>query len=100
MIKGSKKDILQDKDFLHLSSQKNSLSLVLTVIELVVYYGFIILVAYKKDYLAQKFSGVITVGIPIAVGTILISWVLTGIYIYWANNKYDAMVEDVKKKLI
>ena len=40
-----------------------------------------------------------TIGIPIAVGTILGSWVLTGIYIFWANTKYDKMVKDLKDKI-
>jgi uncharacterized membrane protein (DUF485 family) len=40
-----------------------------------------------------------TIGIPIAVGTIIGSWVLTGIYIWWANKKYDVLVNKVKEKV-
>jgi uncharacterized membrane protein (DUF485 family) len=101
MTKQSKTEILNDADFKALSSQKNTISLILTVLELVLYFGFIALIAYNKPFLAQKLSegGAATVGIPIAVGTIVLSWVLTGIYIWWANKKYDVMVKKVKEKI-
>lgn len=101
MTKQSKTEILNDADFKALSSQKNTISIILTVLELVLYFGFIALIAYNKPFLAQKLSegGAATVGIPIAVGTIVLSWVLTGIYIWWANTKYDVMVKKVKEKI-
>ena len=95
-----KEDLLNDPDFKSLVSQKNTISWILTVLELVLYFGFIALIAFNKPFLAQKLNAATktTVGIPIAVGTILGSWVLTGIYIYWANTKYDTMVKKLKAK--
>jgi uncharacterized membrane protein (DUF485 family) len=98
-VKHSTQEILEDSDFKSLSAQKNSISIILTILELVLYFGFIALIAFNKPYLSQKFSGAITIGIPIAVGTIFFSWVLTGIYIFWANNKYDVLVKKVKEKI-
>ena len=92
-------EILNDEDFRSLSSQKNTISVILTILELVLYFGFIALIAFNKPFLASKVSGAISIGIPIAVGTIFLSWVLTGIYIYWANNKYDVLVKKVKEKI-
>src|SRR5512143_3235868 len=99
--KMSTQEILDDKDFQSLSSQKNTISIILTILELVLYFGFIALIAYNKPYLAQKMSadGAATIGIPIAVGTILGSWVCTGIYIWWANVKYDELVKKVIEKV-
>ena len=101
MAKLKKEDILNDPDFLQLSSQKDTISIILTILELVLYFGFIGLIAYNKPFLAQKMSedGAATIGIPIAVGTILGSWVFTGIYIWWANTKYDEMVKRVIEKV-
>ena len=101
MAKKSKEDILNDPEFKALVSKKNTISWILTVIELVIYFGFIYWVALDKPFLAQKLTAgkATTIGIPIAVGTILLSWVLTGIYIYWANTKYDAMVKNLKDKI-
>jgi uncharacterized membrane protein (DUF485 family) len=101
-IKGGKKtaqDILNDDDFKSLSSQKTTISIILTILELVLYFGFIGLIAFNKPFLASKISGAISIGIPIAVATIILSWVLTGIYIRWANAKYDVLVKKVKEKV-
>lgn len=95
----STQEILQDEDFKSLSSQKNTISIILTILELVLYFGFIALIAFNKPFLSQKLSDAITVGIPIAVGTIILSWILTGIYIRWANSKYDVLVKKVKEKI-
>ncbi|HUI44900.1 MAG TPA: DUF485 domain-containing protein [Nitrospirota bacterium] len=101
MAKVKKEDILNDPDFQKLSGQKDTISLILTILELVLYFGFIALIAYDKPFLAQKMSegGSATIGIPIAVGTIVLSWIFTGIYIWWANAKYDAMVKRITEKM-
>jgi uncharacterized membrane protein (DUF485 family) len=94
-----KPNIINDADFKLLSGQKNTVSLVLAMLELILYFGFVALIAFNKSFLSAKLSGAITVGIPIAVGTILLSWVLTGVYILWANNKYDVLVKKVRDKV-
>ena len=101
MSKTTKADLLNDEDFKSLVSQKNVISWILTVLELVLYFGFIALIAFNKPFLAEKLTAgkATTIGIPIAVGTILLSWVFTGIYIFWANTKYDKMVKDLKDKI-
>ncbi|HYA26507.1 MAG TPA: DUF485 domain-containing protein [Thermodesulfovibrionales bacterium] len=94
-------EILEDEDFKSLSSQKNTISIILTILELVLYFGFISLIAFNKPFLAQKLNpgGATTIGIPIAVGTIILSWVFTAIYIFWANNKYDTLVKKIKDRI-
>jgi len=97
----TKHDLLNDEEFKSLVSRKNRISWILTVLELVLYFGFIALIAFNKPFLAGKLAAgkATTIGIPIAVGTILLSWVLTGIYIFWANTRYDAMVKKLKEKV-
>jgi len=99
--KKSALELLEDDDFKELSNKKNVISLILTLMELTLYFGFIALIAFNKPFLATKLSpgSATTIGIPIAVCTILFSWVFTGIYIYWANNKYDTLVKKVKDKI-
>lgn len=96
-----KEDVLSDPEFKKLVSQKNTISWILTVVELVLYFGFIGLIAFNKPFLATVMTEgkAMTIGIPIAVGTIVLSWVLTGIYIFWANSKYDGMVKNVKDRI-
>jgi uncharacterized membrane protein (DUF485 family) len=101
MSKLKHEDILHDADFKDLSSQKFTISIILTILELALYFGFIGLIAFNKPFLAQKLSAGVatTIGIPIAVGTIIGSWVLTGIYIWWANTKYDVLDKKVRDKV-
>ncbi len=99
--KKSAHEILEDEDFKSLHGQKNTVSLTLTILELVLYFGFISLIAFNKPFLSQKLSegSATTIGIPIAVGTIVLSWVFTAIYIFWANSKYDTLVKKIKEKI-
>jgi uncharacterized membrane protein (DUF485 family) len=100
MAKKSVHEILADPDFKELYGKRMKIAWTLTVLELALYFGFIWLVSYDKPFLAQKMSGsVTTIGIPIAVGTIFLSWVFTGIYVQWANTTYDGLVKKVKDKI-
>lgn len=94
-----KEKILNSSEFKSLVRSKNAISLILTVAELVVYFGFVLLIAYNKDFLSQKIYGPVTVGIPVGIGVIVISWILTGIYVAWSNKKYDQKVSEIKEKL-
>ena len=102
IIRKSAHEILEDEDFKSLHSQKNTISVILTILELVLYFGFIALIAFNKPFLAQRMSpdGATTIGIPIAVGTIILSWVFTAVYIFWANSTYDTLVKKIKDKMI
>jgi len=50
-----KEEILNSKEFKNLVKSKNCISLILTVLELIVYFGFILLIAYNREFLNQKF---------------------------------------------
>lgn len=67
----------------------------------IVYYGFILLIAADKPFLSQKIGEYTTLGIPIGVGVIVAAWVLTLIYVIWANRVHDVevsrLVEEMKK---
>lgn len=91
--------ILNSSEFKSIVSSKNTISIFLTVIELFIYFGFILLLAYGKEFLNQKIYGSITVGIPIGIGVILLSWILTGLYVAWANRSYDRKVSELREKL-
>ncbi len=90
--------LLEDPEFKDLASRKNRISLILTAITLVIYYGFILLIAFKRDLFASKVAGNVTFGIALGIGVILSCWILTGIYVRWANDKYDAMVARIQEK--
>jgi uncharacterized membrane protein (DUF485 family) len=66
---------------------------------LAVYFGFILTIAFNKEILASKINDGLTLGIPVGLGIIILAWLLTGVYVRWANNHYDKKVEELKKKL-
>ena len=73
----------------------------LTVSMLVVYYGFILLVAFDKPFLAQRLgAGVTTVGMPIGLAVILFTIVITVIYVRRANREFDALADQVNQEVL
>ena len=95
---GGNLHLLQDPEFKDLVARKNRISIILTAFTLIVYYGFIALIAFGRDFFAKSFLGNVSWGIPIGVGVILLSWLFTGIYVRWANGRYDDMVANIRKK--
>ena len=84
-----------------LKSKRTSFGWVLTIAMLVVYYGFILLVAFKKDFLAQRLGeGVMTMGMPIGLGVIVFTIVITAIYVKRANSEFDQLSEEINKAVL
>ena len=83
--------IRRNPKFAELVRKRTSFAWTLSAIMLVIYFGFIGLIAFDKAFLASKLSaaGVTTVGFPIGIGVILSAIVLTGIYVYRANGEFD-----------
>jgi uncharacterized membrane protein (DUF485 family) len=92
-------EMLESPDFKQLVRGKWTIAIILTFLLFVVYYGFILLVATDKPFLAQKIGVYTTLGIPIGVGVIVAAWVLTAIYVSWANRVQDAEVSRLLDEL-
>ena len=80
--------------FKNLVRNKWSVSLSMTGLMLVIYFGFILLLAFGRQVLAQKVGLYIPLGIPVGLGVIVSACVLTGLYVRWANTVYDRSVKD------
>ena len=79
-----------------LKRKRSSFGWILTILMLVVYYGFIGLIAFDKVFLARPIgSGVTTLGIPIAFGVIIFTIVITGLYVRRANSEYDRLTAKI-----
>ncbi|MCX8086220.1 MAG: DUF485 domain-containing protein [Rhodocyclaceae bacterium] len=79
--------------------KRNTYSIIMTVLGALAYYGFILLVAYDKAFLATKIGGgVTTIGIPLGVGVIVFTILLTWIYVGRANREFDAESEAIVKE--
>lgn len=98
MEKAQIKTLLQTPEFRELVARRWSFSLTLTALMLIVYFGFVLLLAFDKSVLAQPIGAHLTLGIPVGIGVILFAWILTGIYVRWANSYYDTTVQQIKDK--
>ena len=68
----------------------------LAILMLVVYYGYIGLIAFDKEFLAKPMgAGVTTIGIPIGMAVIVFSIVITGLYVRRANGEYDRLTREI-----
>ena len=82
-----------------LRSKRNRLGIFLTALMLIVYYGYIALIAFDKEFLAQPIgTGVTTLGIPLGMGVIVFTIIITTIYVRRANSKYDAITAEILKE--
>lgn len=91
-------EILQSKAFKKLVKTRWNISLSFTFIMLFVYIGFLLVVAYNKDFLKMPIGDSVNLAIVVGLGIILFSWLITGAYVYWANNYYDSAVAEIKKE--
>ena len=96
----SAREVLDSPELRRLVGRRWAISLALTAALFVAYYGFILLVALDKERLARRVGEVTTLGIPLAVGVIVIAWALTAIYVAWANKVYDPAVDELKTRLV
>jgi len=73
----------------------------LTLAMMVVYYGFILLVAFDKEFLSQRMGeGVMTLGIPVGFGVIVFTIVITAVYVRRANSEFDDLSAAIAKAVL
>lgn len=75
---------------------RSSFGWILTAIMMVVYYGYIAIIAFDKDMLAARLGeGVMTVGIPVGFGVIVFTILITGFYVRRANSEFDRLTREI-----
>ena len=81
-----------------LKHKRNRLGVTLTILMLIVYYGYIGLIAFDKSFLAQPIGeGVTSLGIPIGLAVIVFTVVITGVYVWRANTEFDKLTKEILK---
>lgn len=82
-----------------LKAKRSSFGWTLAIVMLIVYYGFIALIAFNKPFLAQRLgAGVTTLGVPLGMGVIVFTVLITGFYVRRANTEFDALKEQIIKE--
>ena len=79
-----------------LAAQRWRVAFALTLVVIVIYFGFITLVAYNKPLLATLLAPGLSLGILLGALVIVASWLTTWIYVRWANRTYDVELEKLR----
>jgi uncharacterized membrane protein (DUF485 family) len=100
MAIGNHDKVLQNPRFQELVRQRSSFAWSLSIAMLVIYFGFILLVAFAKGLLATKIgAGVTSLGILLGLAVIVAAFVLTGTYVRRANSRFDEMTQSLTRDL-
>ena len=86
--------------FAELVGKRTRFAILLSIIVLVPYYSFMLLVSLQPQLFAGKISdgSVITIGWPIAALIVIGGWLMTGVYVNRANGEFDSITEEVLKE--
>ena len=91
--------IRQHPDFIQLVRRKQRLTWSLTLAMLVIYYGFVLLVAFAPGVLGQPLNGGVTsVGMLVGVVIVILSFALTGLYVQRTNAVLDPLNDKLKQE--
>lgn len=85
-----------------LVAKRARFSWIMAIVMLVIYYSFILTIAFAPAVLGTPVSegSITTVGIPIGIGVILSAFLLTGIYVVRANAQFDRLNNEIKEELL
>ena len=83
--------------FLEFVAMRNRYSIIMTIISAAAYYGFILLVAFQGPWLGTTLGAGMTtsIGVPLGVGVIVFTIILTWIYVRRANGEFDSTNEAI-----
>ncbi|UJD87626.1 DUF485 domain-containing protein [Rahnella aquatilis] len=93
--------VVSNPRFRELVQKRSRFAWLLSGITLVLYVAFILLIAFDPQWLGTPLydGATITRGIPVGVGLIVISFVLTGIYVVRANGEFDRLTADIIREV-
>jgi len=100
MTKEQVEQVKNNPKYQKLVRERSKFAWTLSIIMLVVYYAFIMTIAFSPETLGTKIGdGVMTLGIPVGIAIIFIAFILAGIYVRRANGEFDQLTKEVKEEL-
>jgi cation/acetate symporter len=85
--------------FVRLVTQRGRFAWTLAFIVLAMFYGFVLLVAFKPALLGRPIwqGSMVTLGVAFELFMFIFFWVLTAVYVYRANGEFDELTQDLIK---
>ncbi len=89
--------IRSNPKFAEMVGKRTRFAILLSLIVLVPYYTYMLLVSLQPQLFAAKIAegSVITIGWPIAALIVVGGWLLTGVYVSRANGEFDSLNQEV-----
>lgn len=92
--------IKRDPSYHELVRVRSRFGWTLTALMMLVYYGYILLIAFNKEFLASRTGdGVMTWGMPIGLFVIVFTVLITGVYVRRANKQYDDLTLAIQARV-
>lgn len=89
--------IKNNPKYIELITKRSSFAVKLAIFMLTVYYGFVLTIAFNKEFFATKIGdGVMTIAWPIGVAIIIIAFITTLIYVVKANGEFEDLELSIK----
>jgi uncharacterized membrane protein (DUF485 family) len=89
---------MTDGGILHLAERQRRVALRLTIAMMAIYFGFILLVAFAKPFLARTLVPGLSYGILFGALVIVAAWLLIWVYVRWTNRHYDHAVDTLRER--
>ena len=86
------------EDLRAVDSARWRIAIALTAAMMVLYFGFILLIAFAKPLLTAPVVPGLSLGILLGALVIVAAWVLIWIYVRWANRHYDVAVDAIRRR--
>jgi uncharacterized membrane protein (DUF485 family) len=96
---GTMRPPMNEALFHELVRKRRTFAWTLTILMLVIYFGFILTLAFSPHLLGQPIveGQPTTWGIPIGFGMFAVTFALVAIYVYVANSVHDSLVADIRR---
>ena len=88
---------MSEHRFRSLAETRWRIAMALTATMIAIYFGFILLIAYDKPLMGRLLTRGLSVGVLLGALVIVVSWVLTWVYVRWANTHYDTGMDEVRR---
>jgi uncharacterized membrane protein (DUF485 family) len=79
-----------------LSRQRWRIAVALSAAMIFVYFGFVLLIAFDKPRVAQLLAPGLSLGILLGALVIVATWIITWVYVRWANTHLDSRVAELR----
>jgi uncharacterized membrane protein (DUF485 family) len=81
-----------------LARSRTRIGILLTAATFTIYFGFIAAVAYARPLLGSLIMPGLSVGILAGALVIVAAWLLTWVYVRWANTHYDPALHALRER--